>query len=145
MTAACEQLFSAGHERVMVVGSDIPGITAEIFHCVSAALGRHDLVIVPAVDGGYCLIASRKDRFSPAIFRDIPWSTSQVLSSTLNVCSTDGLSVALLDPLQDIDTRDDLTAYCLQPSPSAQVTADWLARNGFKCGQLIAPGLQSSG
>jgi rSAM/selenodomain-associated transferase 1 len=131
MTAAFEYIFSDGMDGVVVMGSDIPGIGVQVLRDVSVSLDNHDLVIVPAVDGGYCLIASRREHFNPCVFRGIPWSTSQVLSSTLGACSANGLICRLLDPLQDIDNQNDLMAYCSQPSPYAIATNTWLANNGY--------------
>ncbi len=131
MTAAIEQTFSAGYEYVVVTGSDIPGISAPILHEAVSELDSQDVVIVPAFDGGYCLIALRRDHFSPVIFRDIPWSTSRVLSSTIERCEANGQTFKLLEPLQDIDTQDDLTVYGRQPSPHAAETVNWLIKNGF--------------
>ena len=133
MTAAFEQLFAAGMDRVIVVGSDIPGINTQILCEAFATLESHDLVIVPAFDGGYCLIAFRGERFVPVILQDMPWSTSRVLSATLEACATHRISCKLLDQLQDIDTQDDLTAYCRQPPLHAAATNSWLVRNGFTC------------
>jgi rSAM/selenodomain-associated transferase 1 len=135
MTTAFQHLFSEGIERVILVGSDIPGISAAILKSAVASLDKNDLVIVPAVDGGYCLIASSRERFDPVIFRDIPWSTSQVLSRTLEVCSADRINVELFRPLQDIDTLEDLTGYCRKPFPYATATTIWLAGNGFPVSQ----------
>jgi glycosyltransferase A (GT-A) superfamily protein (DUF2064 family) len=72
------------------------------------SLDDHDLVLGPAHDGGYYLLAV--DRPRPALFQGIAWSTPSVLAATVERAGTLGLTVRLLDPLRDIDTLDDLRA-----------------------------------
>ena len=111
MATAFEHCFAETMERVVLVGSDIPGLDSRIIVSASAALEFHDVAIAPAADGGYCLIAMKKENVTLSIFRDIPWSTGQVLRATLERCRECDLQVALLETLQDIDTIEDLKEY----------------------------------
>jgi rSAM/selenodomain-associated transferase 1 len=131
MNAAFEYLFSIGRERVILTGSDIPGIDAQLLQSAIVSIEGYDIVFSPAFDGGYCLVASKQESFNNSIFREIPWSTADVLKTTLDKCRADGLSFALLDPRQDIDTLNDLKAYCKQPSPLAMYTNSWLESHGY--------------
>jgi len=131
MGAAFERSFATGARAVVLVGSDIPGIDAGLLRSAVEALRDHDAVFAPALDGGYCLVASQSERFSSGIFRGILWSTSRVLEMTLAVCTASGLSQHLLEPRQDIDTMEDLAAYCLKPSASAPATNAWLIAHGL--------------
>jgi rSAM/selenodomain-associated transferase 1 len=131
MTAAYEFLFSIGQERIILTGSDIPGIDAQLLQSAMAAIERCDVVFSPAFDGGYCLVASTRESFNDSIFRNIPWSTSRVLETTLDMCRAGGLSYALLDTRRDIDTMKDLKAYCRQPSRPATTTNRWLVSHGY--------------
>jgi glycosyltransferase A (GT-A) superfamily protein (DUF2064 family)/8-oxo-dGTP pyrophosphatase MutT (NUDIX family) len=81
-----------------------------------------DLVLGPALDGGYCLVAMR--RFHPAPFREITWSGPDVLDQTVAAARTAGLRVELLAPHRDVDTIADLAA--LDPAPGS-ATASLLA------------------
>jgi glycosyltransferase A (GT-A) superfamily protein (DUF2064 family) len=54
-----------------------------------------------------------------------------VLDLTIAACIAHGLSYHLLEPRQDIDTMDDLAAYCRQPSGSAAATNAWLLERGL--------------
>src|SRR5262249_27537309 len=67
--------------------------------------GKHDVVIGPARDGGYWLIGLRARQ--PELFRQIKWSTSDVLHSTLRRAKAAGLTVKLLRELADVDTSLD--------------------------------------
>jgi len=130
MAAAFKLLFSKGVQRVALFGSDIPGINAELLKSVLLALERYDVAIIPAVDGGYCLIAINRGKFSERIFKDIEWSSENVLRTTLERCEECGLLVSLLEAMQDIDTIDDLHEYCRQPSLTAVASNAWLAEEG---------------
>jgi hypothetical protein len=75
---------------------------------VVTLLAAHDVVLGPALDGGYYLIGLRKP--SPELFAGIPWSTDRVLPLTQQKAAALGLHTALLPVRRDIDTIDDLMA-----------------------------------
>lgn len=131
MGAAFERSFAAGARGMILVGSDIPGMDAGLLQSAREAIQCHDAVFAPAFDGGYCLVAARRDRFTRDIFHGIPWSTACVLDMTVAACRAHGVSYRLLDPRRDIDTMDDLAAYCRTPSASAPATNAWLAARGL--------------
>ena len=82
-----------------------------------------DLVIGPALDGGYSLIGMR--RFHPAPFSGITWSTGSVLDQTIAAASGAGLTVELLDPHPDVDSIADFAQLDLAAAPAtAAVLAD---------------------
>jgi len=114
MAHAFSRLFSDGIEQAVLIGSDIPGLDAAYLHNAFKLLAGYDLVIGPAIDGGYCLIGFHSATFTPALFQQIPWSTGQVLELTLSAAEAARLSVGLLPPLRDIDTVDDLRALVAQ-------------------------------
>jgi rSAM/selenodomain-associated transferase 1 len=131
MRAAFERSFAAGADGVILTGSDIPGIDAGLLQSALVALERTDAVFSPALDGGYCLVASNRESFDSRIFEGIPWSTPRVLDMTVAACIANDLSFCLLEPRQDIDTMDDLAAYCRKPSESALATNAWLLSQGL--------------
>lgn len=97
--------FEAGVE--LLVGCDIPMLTAAYVARAQEALADADLVLGPTEDGGYCLIAMRESY--PQLFADIPWSTGEVLKSTLR--AAEGLTVTLLEKLWDVDDGADFQRY----------------------------------
>jgi len=127
MAQAFELLFANGAEKVILVGSDIPGIDVPLLQSTIDALDCSDAAFSPAYDGGYCLVALRKAGYSSSIFRDIPWSTEKVLLMTLDACRVAKLTYTLLDYRQDIDNADDLLAYSRNTLQSAPETNTWLA------------------
>ena len=101
-------MYSIPIGPVCVIGADIPGVGPKQIARAFAALGASDAVFGPAPDGGYWLIGLRKTHpLPPTIFQDVRWSTEHALADTR--ASLGGLSVALIDELQDVDTIDDLT------------------------------------
>lgn len=105
LTRATREAFAAGAARVVVIGSDCPRVTADDIQSAWAALGEHDVVLGPAKDGGYWLVALRRPE--PRLFEDITWSTGAVLAQTQTQARAAGLSVKLLRELSDVDTPED--------------------------------------
>jgi hypothetical protein len=72
-------------------------------------LARHDVVIGPAVDGGYYLLGLKKAY--KVLFQGISWGTGRVLEQTLKAAENNNLQVSFLPVKRDIDTWEDLIAY----------------------------------
>ncbi len=116
MVEAFARLFAEGIEQVVLIGSDIVGLDSGYLVKAFDQLNTHDMVIGPALDGGYCLVGFNMEQFKSELFEDTPWSTDMVLELTLKKAATAGLSTALIDALQDIDTIDDLhSKYSMIP------------------------------
>lgn len=90
---------------VIIIGSDVPAITAthiaRAFHTLKGA----DAVIGPSPDGGYWLIGLRRRPRVARIFKGVRWSHPQTLADTLRNMS--GLRVSSIDELNDVDDADD--------------------------------------
>ena len=100
------------YQRVVLIGSDCPGITGQYIEQAFAELQQHDLVIGPATDGGYVLIGGRK--ISPDIFANTQWSSEQVLEQCVRNIRDADYSHQCLAPQQDIDTPEDFLHNQLQ-------------------------------
>ncbi len=97
------------HERVVLVGSDCPGLTPARIEEALGLLHRWPLVLNPATDGGYVLIGmTRRALGARGLFENMPWGSDRVLRETLLRARRAGLPVALLPPLSDIDRAEDL-------------------------------------
>jgi uncharacterized protein len=98
-----------GNRWVAAVGSDRPELTtAEVERAFSALEGGAGVVLGPASDGGYYLIALGLPALDPGLFREIPWSTGAVLEATLERCRSLGVEPYLLPRADDVDTPADL-------------------------------------
>ena len=98
--------FAKGIEKVAIVGIDCPDVDASVAIAAFDRLTNHDLVLGPAVDGGYYLIGLRRP--IPELFAGISWGTNKVLQQTVDVARKLCLSYSLLPELADIDRPEDL-------------------------------------
>jgi rSAM/selenodomain-associated transferase 1 len=107
MRGTMARLIAEGARRVVLIGSDLPAITAAPLRAAFGALDRDPeaLVLGPALDGGYYLVCATR---VPPVFERIPWGTAAVLDATRAAAAAAGLRVHLLEPLTDVDTRADL-------------------------------------
>ena len=122
MAAAFVDCFAAGCDRVLLAGSDLPGLDAPTLLAAARGLEQDEAVLLPTRDGGYGLFGLRAAAFSPDFFTDIAWSTDRVLNTTQERLQGAGVRVQLLPVQQDIDTSDDLRSYCRQPAAHARHT-----------------------
>lgn len=97
------------YDAVIFLGSDMPCISPQLLLEANERLQEHDLVIGPAEDGGYYLLALK--RVYEELFEDIPWSTGNVLQMTLQAAQKCGLSNYRLPTNSDIDTWEDLLSF----------------------------------
>jgi len=103
--------FETGVEQAILIGSDVPAITADILDEGLRSLACNDVVIGPAMDGGYYLIGFNAGSFQPNAFDGIAWSTDTVFERTMAILSRSNHRVHVLPTLRDIDTPEDLEAY----------------------------------
>lgn len=94
------------YQAVILIGSDCPFLTERHIERVMVDLADHDLVIIPANDGGYVLLAIK--HCYPEVFAKINWGSDKVLEQTLHAASSLNLKLKLLEPLDDIDRESDL-------------------------------------
>lgn len=109
MSNALTEVLAQGHEKAVLVGCDLPDLTADILGEAFERLDDHDLVFGPARDGGYYLVGLKEP--CPALFDGIDWSTPRVFSQTLEKTKAMGLSAHRLPTLSDIDDESDWIAW----------------------------------
>jgi len=101
LQGAFAELFAAGCDKLLMIGSDTPDLPVATVQGGFAALDQADLVLAPAADGGYVLIGTCREQ--PELFVDIPWSTDGVLQATRARASGLGLVISLLAGWEDLD------------------------------------------
>jgi rSAM/selenodomain-associated transferase 1 len=99
-------IASTGPGPIVIIGTDIPGITAAHIARAFRLLGSHDAVLGPASDGGYWLVGLRRRPRLLRPFTGVRWSSPEALSDTLRNLA--GKSVAFLPLLDDVDSAADL-------------------------------------
>lgn len=131
MARALEAAFQEGARVAVIVGSDIPRISADIIRQAFDGLQKNDLVFGPARDGGYYLIGIKKTIPSETysrLFDGINWGSREVLSQTLQNAKASELRFILLETLGDVDRPADLHIWqetqktALKPAPAKKIS-----------------------
>ena len=93
-------------ERAVIIGSDCPQISAQHITKAFVALETHEVVIGPAQDGGYYLLGMK--HVQAPLFQNKPWSSSQLLTETIEELNNLKKTVYFLPLLSDLDEEKDL-------------------------------------
>jgi len=88
--------------RVLVIGTDTPGLSAGIIAGAFKHLRSHDAVFGPAVDGGFWLVGFAKPQRARRIFSDVRWSSKFALQDVRKNFGPKA-RIALVDMLDDVD------------------------------------------
>ena len=114
MFHAFQDLLNRGTDGALIIGTDCLDLTSMHLQEAARSLSDHEVVIIPAFDGGYALIGCTT--IDPSLFDEIRWSTDQVYRQTmvnverLNYRSRSLESVRDIDSLQDLEHYPDLLA-----------------------------------
>jgi rSAM/selenodomain-associated transferase 1 len=113
---ATNLVFGHGPHPLAVIGSDAPELGPVHVQLAEHALrDGHDVSLIPTVDGGYALIALAHP--VPVAF-DLPagaWGGPDVLALTVTALQDGGYSVAVLEPVRDLDTPQDARYVAADP------------------------------
>jgi rSAM/selenodomain-associated transferase 2/rSAM/selenodomain-associated transferase 1 len=114
MFQAIGNAFLEGCRSIVTIGSDCPDISKELLKKAFDHLEQHDLVLGPALDGGYYLIGM-KQPLSCIFPGNMPWGTKFVFKKTLRHAQKMNLSVFLLPKLADVDLPQDIAGIWHTP------------------------------
>lgn len=117
MYFALSRALAVGRPQACIVGADSPTLSSG--HLATVLASPEDVALGPTEDGGYYAIACRK--IHPAMFRDVPWSTGNVLAATENAAAACGLSVGRGPLWYDVDEFADLE----------RLRSEWLSPRRF--------------
>lgn len=106
MKNAIGSVLRMGYDKVVLMGTDIPQIHTETIQSAFDSLDNKDLVICPALDGGYYLIGMKREHES--IWNIKRYGTNTVMYDTLQHIKAENLSVSVGQMYYDIDTETDL-------------------------------------
>jgi rSAM/selenodomain-associated transferase 1 len=97
----------ARSRHAILVGCDIPALSAQYLRDADRALARGAQVVIgPAQDGGYVLIGL--SGCDPELFRNIPWGGPEVLAETRRRIAALSRRSSELPVLWDVDRLEDL-------------------------------------
>jgi len=97
------------HDKVLLIGADCPVLTVDYLNGALAALDDNDVVLGPAEDGGFVLIACRATHAQ--MFDGVSWGLPSVLANTVFALDRLALTHHLLTPLWDVDDIQDLRRW----------------------------------
>lgn len=89
----------------VLVGADIPALTARHIAAAFRLLGARDLVFGPAEDGGFWLVGARRARPLPPLFERVRWSGPDALADTLTGLPA-SVTVGFAEQLADVDDAE---------------------------------------
>jgi hypothetical protein len=105
----------------LLIGMDTPQVTPELLAHLGAALDGADVVIAPALDGGWWALGLRDPRDAGALL-GVPMSTAQTGRLTVEAFRERGRRVVLGPWLRDVDTADD-ARHVAQEAPHGRFAA----------------------
>ena len=107
MAGLMREMLDGGARAVALIGSDLPTLRSAQLARAFALLqdDPQSVVIGPADDGGYYLIAARH---VPDLFRDVEWGSRRVLEQTRAAAAAARTRLHLVDSMRDVDTVSDL-------------------------------------
>jgi len=118
MERALRGLLEDGYGVAALIGTDTPDLPISLVDAAFRELEQAEVVVAPARDGGYVLIGER--RHLPELFRQIPWSTAEVLSATRQrAADMVGADYREIDGWEDVDDLPSLRRL-LARSPAAR-------------------------
>lgn len=118
------ELFKKGYAMAAVIGSDSPDIPLEYIKEAFTLLAGPsvDMVLGPATDGGYYLIAAKAP--VKGVFKGTRWSTPFALEDTVKAARRRSLRLRFLPPWHDIDRPSDLAL--IRHNGAARLSACYL-------------------
>lgn len=106
MKNAIGAVLRMGYDKVVLMGTDIPHIHTETIQNAFHNLENKDVVICPALDGGYYLIGMKREYHS--IWNIKRYGTNTVMYDTLQHMKAENLSISVGQMYYDVDRKEDL-------------------------------------
>ncbi len=101
-------------EPILLIGTDLPSISAfELIQAIKI-LNHKEMVLGPSSDGGYWLIGLSHKLLNPLCswpFSGISWGTDKVLQKTIRLASSNQIDFQLLQTKNDLDNIMDLSPW----------------------------------
>lgn len=108
MDAAFTDAFAEGAERAVLIGSDIPGLSAETFRDAFRRLESCDAVIGPSMDGGYYLVGFTRHAYQSRFVLFTGPQGGTPFEAVVQALRSAGIRPEALPAMVDVDTAADL-------------------------------------
>lgn len=125
LQSAFQRQIARGVERIVVVGTDCPQLTAQLVANAFDRLTKHSACLAPARDGGYVLLGlsnasghpqASMEYLADRVFKHVDWGSQQVLQQTLEQLFSTRATLTLLPRFSDVDLPADLPVWELVQS-----------------------------
>lgn len=107
-TAAIESVFSKGFDAVITVGNDTPNLSVKLLKETHQNLRQGKITIGPSADGGVYLLGLIKNKFNPALFKQLPWQRRNLSTELFKLLQFSENVIHQLHRLRDIDGISDI-------------------------------------
>lgn len=118
MASAFMSGFQSGFQKIVIVGSDCYQLRARHISQAFERLKKFEVVLGPSLDGGYYLLGM--SRWMQPLFKNKSWSTDRLYTETVATLRQHKLRYSELEPLNDIDTLEDLEKSSLNLTKPAE-------------------------
>jgi len=108
MHNAFSKVLGIGYERCLLIGSDLPLLTAQAVDEAFSLLDNTDVVLSPTEDGGYYLIGLKEP--CEELFKVEEYGVSTVFEKTMSAAIKAGRTCAVGTATMDVDDPRDLRA-----------------------------------
>lgn len=109
MEKAAEYVLKKGYAKVIIIGSDSPGLQPSVIIEACEELSVSDVCIGPCEDGGYYLIGMKG--LWKELFEGVSWGTEVVFQQTMDIIKRIGCKSSLLPMGYDLDRWEDLIRF----------------------------------
>ena len=131
MDDAIRRCIAAGGRRVVIVGSDIPGVTAALLRSAFRSLAHRPFVAGPSADGGFYLLGCLAHRYDPGMLAEASASGGRSADVIAAWAAERGMETLRLPTHRDIDTLTDLREVLCDPTiraPNLRAAAERVLR-----------------
>lgn len=118
MASAFRDGFHGGFKKIVIIGSDCYQLRARHILQAFEQLKEFEVILGPSMDGGYYLIGM--SRWLQPLFTNKSWGTDKLYTETVATLRQHKLRYSELEPLNDIDTLDDLKKSSLNLTKPAE-------------------------
>jgi len=122
MENALNHVLSLGYDACVLIGSDLPLLTAAHLQSAFSALETADVTLGPTPDGGYYLVGLKAP--CPALFVRQTYGTENVCKNAVRAARQAGARVLPALSCRDVDTPEDL----LELRATIQGNGSWTAQ-----------------
>lgn len=113
---AVQQVWKAGFEQVLIVGTDTPELSSQLLQEAAQKISPTQSVVGAATDGGAYLIGLHCSQFQAKQFAALPWQQAHLYQALSTQLSQADQSLAVLPTLSDLDSWEALVQF-IQTAP----------------------------